>query len=452
MAPKKRRRLVGPAAAPPTATPAAAPPAPFLLGDNLIDAMLLSIDPNRSGSPVGPIEQARLDAQGDATKKPVYETAIRSNPIFKEIEAKYGTLSPLQQQLANLTSQGLVNLEDTGTRLAPPGGAPVHYGTLEGVDLLTTPHKDPTNPLMNMDFYDLEDPSPTSQRIVFSPNTGSVNPIIAFTHEGRHALDDLYKRPHQQEAINFLVEEEKRNPGAPTDAWLKPLLEGAQKIIRAPTFKRNYPYTGTSGFKENVDKSFINLKVPIALGSRRCRPSTTFEDAKKALDKDRLDGKASGDAFMGLSEFPAFMTEELGNTFQGPTARGINNISRRFIKENLRTMYRDYDELTNGDLSNPTGPYPDVKQAFYDRYNELRKPTPVPSSDRDRAAKEAARIRGGGVAKAKTHPLPTTSPFPVPKYTTRAKGGHVKNSSKNNFDIKRQLQLLALLSPRLKFL
>lgn len=433
---------------PPKARPAGAvgaPPAkrlrvaPSRLSTILIGGNLLTVDQD-----TGHIEPARQAALRDPTKKPAYEALVRRNRTFKKLEGHYATATPLQQQLANLTAQSLVRL---GTI---PG---VGNGTLDSVDLRDSPAIIKGIP---SDYYFPTDgPGKDEQRITFSPNhlSGS-NSLKGFAHEGRHALDDIHRTPHQLELINFLAQEEGRNRGTPIDTWLQPLLKGAQDVIGSRDFQRDYTYP--SFLKDNIDKSFRNLKVPTTPGSRRTRASKTFEDAKGAIAKDRGKGERSGDAFMGLSEFPAFMTEQLGTTFQGPATPGINDASRRFIKENLRTMYRDYDELSGGLAAQ----YPDVHQAFFDRYNELRNPDVQVSPDTSR---QASHVTAGKVIGATKSALdaftpgvaggaPAPNPFPAPKYTTRAKGGHVKNPSQNNFDIKRQLQLLALLSPRLEFL
>lgn len=434
-----KARPAGPAGAPPAKRLKGAPPPPSPLSTILIGGNLLTVDQDR-----GHIEKARQAALRDATKKPAYEALVRKNPTFQKLEQHYATATPLQQQLANLTARSLVRL----------GTIPkVGNGTLDSVDLRTAPaivHGSPADY-----YFSTDGPRKNEQRITFSPNhSGGSNSLKGFAHEGRHALDDIHRTPHQLELINFLAQEEGRNRGTPIDTWLKPLLEGAQNVIGSRDFQRGYTYP--SFLKDNIDKSFGNLKVPTTPGSRRTRASKTFEDAKGAIAKDRGKGERSGDAFMGLSEFPAFMTEALGNRFQGPTTPGIHDPSRRFIKENLRTMYRDYDELSGGLAAQ----YPDVHQAFFDRYNELRNPDVQVSPDTSRQASHVTAGKVTGTTKSALDAFtpgvaggaPTPNPFPAPKYTTRAKGGHVKNPSQNNFDIKRQLQLLALLSPRLEFL
>lgn len=434
-----KARPAGAAGAPPAkrlrvASPPLSPLSTILIGGNL-----LTVDQD-----TGHIEPARQAALRDSTKKPAYEALVRRNPTFKKLERHYATATPLQQQLANLTAQSLVRL---GTI---PG---VGNGTLDSVDLRTVPARTRRS---SSDYYlPTDGPDGDEQRITFSPNhkSGS-NSLIGFTHEGRHALDDIHRTPHQLELINFLAQEERRR-GTPKDrdTWLQPLLKGAQDIIGSRVFNIGYTYPGF--FAPNITASFGNLEAPTSVGSPYYTSSSkTFEDAKRAIAKDRSARDPSGDAFMALSEFPAFMTEQLGTTFQGPTTTpGINNISRRFIKENLRTMYRDYNELLGGATS-LADQYPDVHNAFFDRYNELRNPN-VKDSPYISIRPAVGKVTGAPKAALDAFTpgvAPTPNPFPAPKYTTRAKGGHVKNPSQNNFDIKRQLQLLALLSPRLEFL
>jgi hypothetical protein len=465
------------------------------LGDALIGANLLSID--RGDYPINSVEAARQASIPPAVPPPpgassgpanigigssAYKKLVRGDRRFKELEYQYSKAPSLLQQQANLTGNSLINIPSTGMKLAPVAGPlagqPVNYGNLEGITLNTYPTPIPnTNPPLAMDFYDFDSKSPTFQQMVISPaRAGKVNPLAAFIHEGRHAIDDLYKRPHQHEMVNFLAEEEGKAPSVPKplkktknyvpfqkdfsasrQGWLQPLLEGAQAIIPPASFAQDYPYPGKQGFfEQDVNNSLQNFRA-----TKKSRPAFDFQDAKETLDRFRTKvplpgGKAKvvadpGDAFKSFSEFPAFMMEGLGQPWATFGAAGLHDPSRRFIKENLRTMYRDYDELSGGSLATQ---YPEVHKAFFDRYNQLRNPDfgPSSSSDPGRQARSLEKMGAPPVpAGSPVGTMPvldplaapvlkkalnafspgvgggpdTPNPFPAPKYTNRAKGGRV---------------------------
>lgn len=472
------------------------------LGNALIEANLLSIDrgdyPMNSvevsrqanippiDTPLGPTNPAQMGIGSTA-----YEGLIRGDRRFQELEYQHSQASPFLQQQSNLTGNSLINIPNTGRRLAPTVGPlatqPVNYGNLEGINLSTQPPIVPkTIPPQSMDYYDFEPKSPTSQQILLSPaRRRGINPLVTFTHEGRHAIDDLYKRPHQREMVNFLAEQEERDGSLPSNTkpgihsasrqgWLQPLLEGAQDIIPERSFKRNYPYQDPNqqkvGFGPDVTKSLNTLKA-----NKRSPYIPGFQGAKVVLDRLRTTppsatGKVvgdTGDAFKSFSEFPAFMMERLNQAWPPFGTPGIPDASRRFAKENLRTMYRDYDELsgsgTGGVPNSLATQYPQVHQAFFDRYNELRNPdygTSLSSGVSQnpnylgKTRQEASLEKMGAPPVAPGSPpgtlpvLPVGAPpvqkpaltaftpgvggapqtpnaFPAPKYTNRAKGGHV---------------------------
>lgn len=416
---------------------------------------------------------------GMGTGSPNYAAAVRADPKFQEFEYQHSKLLPLQQQLGNLTAQSMIGIPSTGMRLAPTGGPsagnPVNYGNFEGLDLRQKPIPLPGSNY-TADFYD---PNPRSkktyQRMVLSPARGSaaaprINPVITFTHEGRHAIDDLYKRPHQTEMINFLAEEEGRQtpsggPPPPLNKWLQPLIEGAQSIIPVPAFKQDYPYSGKKGFEDNITTGFKQLSIPAS-------PVNNFQTARTTLNTLRNTPSHGGAqpisdpeaAFFPLSEFHAFSMEGLG-LGQNWNSTGIPDASRRFTKENLRTMYRDYNELVGGG-TNLASQYPAVHEAFFDRYNDLRNPNYGPSlssgvsqnpnylgKTRQQASLEKMGAppvpAGSGTLPilplgAPQVPKPaltaftpgiggapaTPNAFPAPKYTNRAKGGYIKTKPK----------------------
>jgi hypothetical protein len=463
--------------------PAVPPRSP--LGDALIGANLLSVDRNQK--PQNPLEDARrLSVPPNGLPGPAnvgigsanYETLIRQDPRFQQWEDRYNISTPFTQELAKLTGNNLINIPNTGTRLAPNKGAliglPVNYGNLEGIDLRTNPVSIPgSKGGQTMDFYNFNPKLKTSQQIILSPAASPpgalhprANPITTFIHEGRHAIDDLYKRPHQTEMINFLAQEEARNPGVANarsrQSWLKPLIEGAQNLLPLDSFSRDYPYSGKGGVKEDIEKSFNALKDK----GRGALPITNFQGARTALNNIRATPPTThgvapvadpGDSFKSLSEHTAFMAEAMNkplNTRPLHPAAPIPDESRRFAKEILRTMYRDHEELsgggTGGTPNSLATQYPNVHQSFFDRYNELRNPNYVNSPEPSRQAASAAKMN----TVAPTAPLgappgekgPLTAfdaithvpnTFPAPKYTTRARGGHITTWHKDKSKVRK---------------
>lgn len=403
------------------------------LQDALIGNNLISVNQDVT-HPIEGFRQASIAGGSPSLAATAYQNAVTTDPTFQDFQRRYNLLpiGGLGQQLANLTATSLAGLPAATAAGRGLGGS------LDSINLLSRPATLGKKRRIPADFYEADRrvPGGKEQRLTFSPTTGTLNPAQAFTHEGMHAMHDLYKAPHQGEMINFLAQEEARNAaasaGVKRNSWLQPLLEGSQALINEPSFTNNYTYSKT--LNPNITKGFKNLA-----------DSKSFADAKGAITQDRTNGLPSGDAFMkSLSEFPAFMSERLGDRFAVPRdAAGVptNDPARRFTKENLRTMYRDYDELSGGGVGGTPNSlatqYPGVHQAFFDQYNDLRNPNVVASPD---PARQTTNLAAGKVIGAPKPPLTAYAPgiggavgtpntFPAPKYTNRAKGGSITNKN-----------------------
>jgi hypothetical protein len=315
-----------------------------------------------------------------------YKNALKEHPTYKQFIDSYDQLKPIEQNLANLTALSLNNLNKTDAQ---------KYGTFDGTKLRTLPPYFQNAQTQNLpiiqNYYD-----PATRNLTLSPYT-PFNPVSTFIHEGRHALDHLYKRPYQNEMLNFFADVESKNGNSSIDSWLAPLLEDSQKVISNRNFVDNYPYNNY--LKERIN-GFLNSRDP-ENGSFK-RNNGSFN-----LKKQENDGDTASGAFSALSEFPAHIAQELGNKWNTEAVRNNDN-ARKFLKENLRVMYRDYDELSNNSLSN--NQFPDIKQAFFDRYNQLRRNKgPFKNSNN--------LLKFSGTPKKQQEKYKVNQDFPVPKYS-----------------------------------
>lgn len=282
---------------------------------------------------------------------------VKQDPVYEELLRFYPKLVPEKQQLANLVLSGLSSLQSN----------PRAFGNLDYVDLLATPEMDSQG--NRQDYYQTI-PAPAGrgldelQVIKLSPYESKLNPVDTLTHEGIHALDDLYTKTHQREILDFLAAEEGAGRIQPGRRGIGRLLKDAQAIIPDASFRQLYPYE--SFFRPKIIQDFRNINEQRPTDNIR-----SFTQARDLLKEEMEKSQDPGDSFMPLSELSAFGME---NLFEPWSVEGASDPAKGLLLAMMRGVHRGFSDLG-------LNQHPLVSSAFDKRMAELGKqPVPPPLS------------------------------------------------------------------------
>lgn len=327
----------------------------------------LSLPPSKQAkieeSPLNPllgilqplIDNGKLRING--RKSPNYN----SNEIYQKFHNHYTNqlLSETEKELGRFIPSQLANLENREDK----------NGTLEYLNLLKRPYKDEQG--TRMDYYDSN-----NQTIKMSPYDTKDNPIVTLMHEGTHALDDLFMRTYQKEAIDSLAKMESKGKTPLADgSW----YDQAQNILNSDIFKEHYSYKSENA-KQNIQDSFSNLAKDNSSDEYKPTEITNFKQAQEAL-KNLNSETSSPDPsyfFASLSEFPAFAVENISKPWEINANNWLaQNDGRKFLKSITKGVYNNFSRLE----PKFNEQYPNANQSFTDRISQLRNyakhPTPA---------------------------------------------------------------------------
>lgn len=280
-----------------------------------------------------------------------------SNPrYFEELNEFNDKLSPSQQELSKFVLSQLA---------ASPG--------FKGINLYERPVGGPS---VTAGAYNFGNKDINFNRLQ-SSYYGTFNPVIGLMHEGTHALDDSDMKTYQKGAMGFLNKHiVDKTTGAPipimdpanTGDW----YTGAQNILGNNDFLTKYPFLGNprdtdnaAGGHKAIAQDFQDYKQARAKSIPPLN-SITYQDIYNQLSRPGAIKKPPGDypdkkgvqysyngddaQFAQLSEFPAFMVEGLGTSFNVPwvgvaphatvdTRQGYSNLGRKFLKKIVNDTY-----------------------------------------------------------------------------------------------------------------
>lgn len=301
---------------------------------------------------------------------------IKNNQTYKMFfHSKWdNSLSSAEKDLVKFIPEQIVDLENAWQAKS--------NGTFDYLNLTKAPYF--TQSLERMDFYDMEGGSNGDEQIIrISPfddqKTGPVtnNPHITLIHEGAHALDDLYMRIYQNEAINQLAKLESNNKDdiVETPNW----YTQAQNILNVPDFKKYYPYNEKNG-KVNIENTFNNLAQDYSSDENNVENKIkSFTEAQEALNWLRInksDEAIEGKHFFAsLGEFTGFAVQNIDNIWNISNNKNDDNYwekqndGRKFLKAVTKGVQNNFLELEPNFAAN----YPDVHKAFNDRIFQLKR-------------------------------------------------------------------------------
>ena len=218
-----------------------------------------------------------------------------------------------------------------------------------------------------------------------------VNPLTYLIHEGTHALDDLYMRTPQQEAIDTLASIETKGPQANI---LQNLLVDANGNPKRVWYDQVADILKDPGFSKNYNKNWANEELAETLAEMReytKDPINNFRDVQKFLaNRDRKDNYENQFFQSPFHEITAHAVENLDNPWEisnDPKKANYwhnNNDGRRLLKNITKGVYRNFQEL-DPEFSTK---YPDANQAFLDRITQLRNYEKYPTPDKYQAARK----------------------------------------------------------------
>lgn len=234
----------------------------------------------------------------------------------------------------------------------------------------------------------------------------SVNPLIPLIHEGTHALDDLYMKIPQREAMDILTTMENPKEGKQQNLLYK---EGhnrdwynqAQYILDSPDFTNWYPLeldpdsNSESDEEEQYPEGYGDTTLDTGLRQLKTftgrKDISNFTDARTALYEEDPDNEQNF-FFKPFSEFTAYSVENLHRPWnihnnQNDKKTGnywkYFNDGRRFLKGITKGVYRNFREL-DPEFSTR---YPDANQAFLDRISQLRNYEKYPTAQEYQTAR-----------------------------------------------------------------
>ena len=306
---------------------------------------------------------------------PLSEEKVKENSNYRNFLLNSRKRNPIYTQLAEFNSRQLADLEDNPN-------VPRKFGSFSLND-----RAQETRLGQSADTYNSR-----TRSINLSPNSGEGAPIIPFTHETTHALDDLFMKIPEREGIDFLAKMEKQSPNIDylqNPKWYRQ----AQEILGNDTFQQEYTYEDYG--KPSIERDLVMLTDN--MGS----PVSNFREAQQSLQGQTRDYTY----FMNpLSEFTAFSTQALPYRWQiGNNPNKANywknrDDGRRFLKAVTKGTYRNFQELDPEFRTN----YPAANQAFLDRIGQLRNYKKYPTQQ------EYLEKRGN-----------TMEPGYIPKYSIR---------------------------------
>jgi hypothetical protein len=205
-----------------------------------------------------------------------------------------------------------------------------------------------------------------------------VNPLTYLIHEGTHALDDLYMRTPQQEAIDTLASiESKKRP--PENILQNILVNDNQENNKRGWYDQVQEILNDDAFNTSYNKDWAKEQLKSDLSDMQQyqggQEVENFRDVQKFLTtRGRKDNYENQFFQSPFHEMTAHAIENLDNPWNISNDQKKanywhnNNDGRRLLKNITKGVYRNFQELDQ-EFSTK---YPEANQSFLDRITQLR--------------------------------------------------------------------------------
>lgn len=325
------------------------------------------------------LEMGMLSLDGDSEDE---NEDYNNSPAITKFMASIGNnVGKSQLDLGQYIAQQLANF-----KYRPENDSDKALNAFETLNIRTKkPLTDEENAKMKVG-YD------TIDRNISLNTYDDVNPLTYLIHEGTHALDDLYMRTPQQEAIDTLASIESKKTSSKN--ILQNILIDNQGNNKRGWYDEVVDILDDPGFSSTYNKNWANEEL--ANNQQEMNEYSPNKDVKNFRDvQEFLAGRSRKDNYENqffqspFHEMTAHAVENLHNPWNISNDSNKvnywhnNNEGRRLLKNITKGVYRNFREL-DPEFSTK---YPDANQSFLDRISQLRNYEKYPTAQEYQAAR-----------------------------------------------------------------